>query len=159
MKRDIKFLIIHRIEINHADYSPDASGVTCFFETGPGGEYTGGKMPYHYVIDQAGETIQCVEHSVSTPHARSYNPKSIGIAVYGDFRKEPPTHAQLFALVKLLTTLADCYPHARIAGHTELPNASSDPNKECPGKYLPVGRIKTLVKSINAIANGWGASV
>ena len=77
-------------------------------------------------------------------------PTTIGVALIGDFRQRPPTEAQRLAAVRLCADLAQelmLKPEA-IVGHDELKEGSSDPDKECPGRYLPLPELRDEVRRI-----------
>jgi hypothetical protein len=96
-------------------------------------------------------------------HARRWNHVAIGVAVIADPRVRPLSDKQHANLVELLSDLTQAFkidPLAIdddgspfLAGHTELPGASKDPNKQCPGKYLPMANLRQQVAEASAKAN------
>ncbi len=64
-----------------------------------------GRMAYDFVIAKDGAMQQALPVNAYGAHAMQYNRTAIGIAVLGDFRKEPPTPAQWRSLLWLLTVL------------------------------------------------------
>ena len=123
-------LIIHRIG--------DTLG-----ETGveiAAGSYTGGNMPYHFVIRKTGVIDQCLTLGDNAPHARRWNASGLAVAVVGDFRVHEPTLAQREAL-KAFCGLWLLYG-LEVVGHDELPGASKDKNKQCPGHKLEMNQLR-----------------
>jgi len=70
-----------------------------------------------------------------------YNLQGIGICLVGDFDKQHPTAAQKRSLVKLVAYLMRTYHIAPkyVLGHGETKQT------ECPGRYLNVAEIRSLV--------------
>jgi len=123
-----------------------AEDVAAFLAANP--EYTGGRMGYHFVIRDDGEVEQALQLDKVAVHAGRYNGESVGIVVVGDFRFNPPTGPQMDALVELCVSLCrelHIAPQSGIFGHTELPGASSDPYKVCPGKLLRINYLINVV--------------
>jgi len=103
---------------------------------------------YHFIINNGrapgtrdGEIIPTRRWLEQRPgaHARvrghpEYNAAGIGICLVGNFEKEPPTPAQMTALERLVTLLAERYaiPLEHIVGHGELKNTA------CPGRLFPM---------------------
>lgn len=104
------------------------------------GSYTGGRGPYPLLIRTDGVIDQTAELFEVTPHARAWSWRAIGVAVVGDFRNHKPTEAQWNTSVRLAALLIAWGTNQ--SGHTELPGASSDPSKECPGKLFPMGLLR-----------------
>lgn len=149
---DIHGVVVHRIEVSQEDpsYGDDPSEIMRFFATHPvGREATGGVMPYALVIDSAGAVTQCVPLDRVAPHARAFNPTTIGVACVGDFRKRPTTEAQHRSLVAVCAQLAQelGLDVANVQGHDELAGASRDPSKQCPGAHLSMPRLRDAVAS------------
>jgi N-acetyl-anhydromuramyl-L-alanine amidase AmpD len=101
------------------------------------------------LIEASGAITQTVELCRVTPHARSHNPTSIGVAVIGDFRHREPTPLQRAALVRVCATLAEQFKLApeQFRGHDELIGGSSDPDKQCPGAGLPMPQLRDDIAS------------
>lgn len=149
-KNQISYLVVHRIEVSQEDktFLDSPSDVARFFRNHPiGHNATGGAMPYPILIDALGQVTQTVGLGRVTPHVRSYNPQAIGIGVLGDFRQCTPQPAQYQALVQVLKRLVGelSLPVTAIVGHDELAGGSSDPNKECPGRSLPLPLLREAV--------------
>ena len=102
------------------------------------GWYTGQLWPYHHYILPDGTIYECLPLTFVAPAAlRSLNQSGVHVALEGDFRKSPPTPKQEASLKALCAWLkADLKRPLTIRGHTDTPDASSDPNKECPGRLL-----------------------
>lgn len=101
-------------------------------------KYTGGQVPYTFMVDRDGTIWQPLSLSDIAPHARRWNHTAVGIACVGDFRHEPPTKAQRFSLEEFCAELVQMLGlnTSAVKGHDELPGGSADPSKRCPGKYL-----------------------
>jgi len=117
-----------------------------FLETEP--QHTGGKFPYHYVIDGQGTVFQCVPEQWVAPGAVAFNEAGVQVALFGDFRKRPPTVKQGLALVRLCQ---DLYKQGAtdIIGHTEREGGTADPDKVCPGPRLNLDGLRSQVKGAN----------
>lgn len=107
------------------------------------GSYTGGQMPYTFVIRVDGSIDQCLGLEDIGPHAKRWNTESVSIAVLGDFTKHEPTPDQWISLIELCIELASY--GLTIHGHTELPGSSSDPAKQCPGPLLDLDALRSEV--------------
>ena len=134
-------VVVHRIEVSQEDpaFHDNPSEVVRFFRTHPTGvRATGGKMPYPLLIEADGTLTQLLPLGRVTPHARSHNPTTIGVACLGDFRRESPPALQRATLVAVCTELLHALDvgSERLFGHDELVGGSADPNKECPGRHL-----------------------
>ncbi len=110
------------------------------------GQYTGQEMPYTWVIrcDPVGTIDQCLALTDTGPHAKRWNAKSCSIAVVGEFNRHEPNNGQICSLIDLLVLLHGA-GITEIHGHTELPGATSDPLKRCPGKHLDMDAIRKEV--------------
>lgn len=104
------------------------------------------ELGYHFVIDNGkGGPDGRVEtgtrwvsqkygaHCGGTP-GNEYNSYGIGICLVGSFGKRLPSAAQLAALEKLVTDLAETYyiPARNVISHREAPKART----QCPGDML-----------------------
>jgi len=113
---------------------------------------TGGRPPYHGLIrlDNEATLDQVLRLGVRGSHAgdtrpeplqRGYNWRTLAIAVAGNSDERPITPAQYARLVQVVTELL---PLGReLVGHTDLPFASKDPDKRCPGRYLDLHPVLT----------------
>ena len=84
---------------------------------------------YHYMINGYGEIIKGRNEIYQGAHAKFKNHDSIGICLFGDFSKYPPTYLQMMALNKLHRALKLRYPGIMIEFHRKI-------NNPCPGKFL-----------------------
>lgn len=84
------------------------------------------KIGYHYVIRLDGTVETGRKENEIGAHAKGYNANSIGVCYVGGLAsdgktpKDTRTPAQKSALKKLLHTLKQRYPDARIVGHRDL---------------------------------------
>lgn len=84
------------------------------------------KIGYHYVVRLDGTVETGRKENEIGAHAKGYNANSIGVCYVGGLTsdgktpKDTRTHAQKSALKKLLLTLKQRYPDARIVGHRDL---------------------------------------
>lgn len=84
------------------------------------------KIGYHYVVRLDGTVETGRKENEIGAHAKGYNANSIGVCYVGGLAsdgKKPMdtrTPAQKSALKKLLHTLKQRYPDARIVGHRDL---------------------------------------
>ena len=143
---DIDTIAVHRIGKSLGE---DAITICRRFIDDPEvAKYTGGEVPYAFIIGVGpGSTIwQCLPISEIGAHARRWNKQAIGVACIGDFRKHDMPDVQYAQLIKLLACLQFGFPRdLEIKGHDELPGASSDPNKKCPGDKLSMRAVRRSV--------------
>lgn len=84
------------------------------------------KIGYHYVVRLDGTVETGRKENEVGAHAKGYNANSIGVCYVGGLAsdgktpKDTRTAAQKSALKKLLHTLKQRYPDARIVGHRDL---------------------------------------
>lgn len=84
------------------------------------------KIGYHYVVRLDGTVETGRKENEIGAHAKGYNANSIGVCYVGGVAsdgktpKDTRTPAQKSALKKLLHTLKQRYPDARIVGHRDL---------------------------------------
>ena len=117
----------------------------------------------HFYIDRDGSVHRFAPIERIAHHVRGHNPRSIGIELVNQGRfphwldsrhqtmQEPYPDAQIDALLRLITHLAEEIPSLRhIAGHEDLDReqvgASDDatrtvPRKRDPGPLFPWGRV------------------
>ncbi len=143
---DIDTIAVHRIGKSIGE---DAITICRRFIDDPEvAKYTGGEVPYGWIIGaDPTETIwQCLPISEVGAHARRWNKQAIGVACIGDFRKHVMPSHQYAQLIKLLACLQFGFPRdLKIKGHDELPGASADPRKKCPGDLLPMQEVRNSV--------------
>jgi len=113
------------------------------------GSYTNGQQPYHFWVDVAGRAYQLIPLDEVGWHALRWSKNSVGIACSGDFRISPPTDAQLQTLtgicLALVLWIGDDW---KIFGHTELPGATLDLGKECPGKFMDIPTLRKAMREV-----------
>lgn len=84
------------------------------------------KIGYHYVVRLDGTVETGRKENEIGAHAKGYNANSIGVCYVGGLAsdgktpKDTRTPAQKSELKKLLHTLKQRYPDARIVGHRDL---------------------------------------
>ena len=141
-------LIVHRI--GESLGSTGAQIAEAFRDTSrwAAGSYTGGQMPYHFVIRECGTVDQCLTLGDHAPHARRWNASGLAVAVIGDFRSIAPTPEQWDAL-KSFCGLWTLYG-LKVYGHDELPGGSKDPSKACPGKMLNMNSLRIEAAAVAA---------
>jgi hypothetical protein len=151
----IRLLVIHRTSLSKpGDDNPDP--VSDLLLDGPRLALrfrntllgTGGAVPYHFLVLIDGEVQQLLPLSVRGAHSKGYNHESIAVAVVGaNLEHQKPLDMQLDSLVRLVAILRGINGGLRIVGHTDLPGASADPNKVCPGPYLAAADIDRMASS------------
>lgn len=154
-RKEITGLVIHRIEVSQEDpsFHDSPEEIARFFREHPiGVEATGGAMPYPLLIAPDGAVTQTLPLLQIAPHAAAHNPMTIGVGLVGDFRRVPPSAAQRRSLVQVCATLLvqlrlDC---AAVYGHDELQHGSRDPDKECPGRMLPMAELRREIGALPA---------
>lgn len=89
---------------------------------------------YHFYVTRDGDVHPCRPLGQPGAHARGYNQRSVGICYEGgllaDGRTPADTRtpAQRRSLLRLIGSLRQAFPHARILGHRDLPGV----RKACP---------------------------
>jgi N-acetylmuramoyl-L-alanine amidase len=142
----IKGIMIHRIDVGETGEDV----VRAFNKTAKfaAGSYTGGYVGYTFIIRRDGLVDQLRQLNQVTMHSIGYNHTYIGVAVVGDFNKHQPTPAQWDSLVELCYLLSlQIGPNWELHGHTELPGASRDPKKICPGKFLDLKKLEAEIRA------------
>lgn len=147
---DITSIIIHRVGPEIPEGSDNlmrsASDIAKWYHDNP--SYTGGRMPYHFVITPAGEIQQGAPLYIKAPGAKAYNAAGIQIACIGDFRKRAAPARQAVALTEMCSELIVAFGGLEIVGHTEnlAVNSSANKAKICPGKHLNLDGLRSIVK-------------
>ena len=154
--RSIDRIIVHRIEVSQEDptFGDTPAEVIRFFATHPiGQKATGGKMPYPLLVSSCGVVTQCLPLGVVSMHARKFNQRAIGVALVGDFRNRAPSAPQRQTLIWVLAHLVRRLglPVEAVCGHDALDGGSADPDKECPGRYLPLAPLRQDVAAALAL--------
>ena len=136
-------VVVHRCGMGE-----DAMAISQAFQApGAPGNVTGHHMPYTIVVTRAGRIEQALRIGDCGPHALAWNITGIGVAMVGDLRSEPPTALQRAALIQVCSALSGWLGGASVVwGHDELRNASTDPLKECPGRFLDMGAVRRDVE-------------
>lgn len=164
---DLCALWLHRIG---RQIGADAVDIASWFIRGDGARYTGGQMPYHYVVTQHG-VQQALPLDERGAHARRWgNAHGIGIAVQGDFRSQEPSERQWDWAAELCADLLPALgpipepmlghipmhllPGLPVYGHGEVPIAyGRDSEKHtptgryaCPGQYWAMDSFREAVR-------------
>ncbi len=108
---------------------------------------TGGLTPYPVLILADGTIEQLLPLSIRGAHARIYNRISLAVGVVGNTDERPMTDKQYESLVWVCQRLTPINGGLRIVGHTDMPGATRDPSKRCPGRYLSIDSLERRVKS------------
>lgn len=139
-------IVIHRIEPEIGNYAEDFAEE--FKKTGKyeAGSYTGGQMPYHFLCFKDGRCEQALAIMDTGPHALVWSQRAIAVAMVGDFHlNDTPTAEQWATTVNLCAVLGWWMGAYQLRGHTELPNASKDPKKRCPGSGVSLDDLRAAV--------------
>ena len=138
-------LIIHRVGASLGGNGPSIAAAFRDQSQFAAGSYTGGEMPYHFVLRENGIIDQCLTLGDHAPHARRFNATGLALAVVGDFRIAAPGVDQWEAL-RAFCGLWFLYG-LEVYGHDELPGASKDPAKACPGRFLDMNVLRIEASS------------
>jgi hypothetical protein len=170
----IKRIVVHRVgkDMKYGINLGDTAWEISDHFTGKNDQYpevkkaTGGENAYTLMIggDCGDSQWDGVAWQILHPddvghHARRWwNVTALGIACIGDFRIKAVSPKQYEALVAVCAELCPLlgidplgYDDRKVpylAGHDQLPGGSSDPNKECPGMYLPMDRVRADVSMV-----------
>lgn len=157
--RHLRYLVVHRLSLarkTEANPNPvpdhlltGADVIEAFRDPRMG---TGGNTPYHSLVllDKEGTLEQLLRLGVRGSHAgdtrppgerKGYNWRSLSVAVIGNADERPITEPQYRRLVQVAYDLLPLC--GELVGHTELPYASRDPNKRCPGRFLDLHPVRT----------------
>lgn len=101
-----------------------------------------GFVPYHFLVDAAGEVHRMLPLEARGAHAGAFNWRSVAVACLGDFRAEAPTDAQVDATIMLLQDLLEVYPGAKILSHDEVLRCLSQDPKGCVGPLFPLEEVR-----------------
>ena len=104
--------------------------------------YTGGQNPYHFMVLRDGSVTQTIELGERGHHARRWSRQAIAVALCHDAHFAPMPDPMGVALKEILRLLCLWVGGVRgcLYGHSELPQGSADPNKNCPG--FPMGSLR-----------------
>ena len=139
----LKKVVVHKIGASLGATGPEIARAFRDTSKNAAGAWTGGQMPYTFIIRVDGSIDQCLSLKDTGPHAKRWNTESVSIALIGDFTKHEPTEEQWLSLIELCIELASY--GLTIHGHTELPGSSSDPAKQCPGPLLDLDALRAEV--------------
>lgn len=157
---DIQGFAVHRIgfedwTIDRLEQASPVNIARRFIDDPEVAKYTGGELPYTFLIDGAGIWWQCLRLTDVGRHARRWNAPMVGVGVIGDFRRQPPQPMQRAALVDGLAEMLPALgidplgqawlgalTAPRLAGHDELPGGSADTGKRCPGQHLSMRDLR-----------------
>lgn len=143
----INKIIIHRIEPELGSTAIELAKSFKNTTKYAAGYYTGGEMPYTFVVREDGQVDQALSISDWGPHARKYNVEGLGVAIIGNLDKKECHAIQWVNTIELCKQLTWWLGEAKpvIYGHTELEGASSDPSKKCPGKFFDMNAFRAEV--------------
>jgi hypothetical protein len=104
---------------------------------------------YHILIEPR-RIVQVLPLWEMGQHARKrYNPRSWAVAVLWDPRHAPMPSTMGFMLEQVCADLCTYLGGVEdiLVGHDEMPGASGDSAKRCPGNYLPMDGLRSSVLS------------
>lgn len=135
--KDVMYIILHHTE----EIGWDINKTHRFHQDHRGWSGIG----YNFFIEENGEIIKGRGYHVGA-HAYSYNEKTIGICLAGNFDIHTPSIEQLKALSKLCIFLLDQYnvSPTNILGHRELNGIA----KSCPGKNFNMDQYRESIKRL-----------
>jgi N-acetylmuramoyl-L-alanine amidase len=133
--KDVLYIIVHHTE----EIDWDINKTHKFHQDHRGWSGIG----YNFFIEENGEIIKGRGYHVGA-QAYSYNQKSIGICLAGNFDIQTPSIEQLKSLSKLCIFLLDQYniSTTQILGHRELNGIT----KSCPGKNFNMDQFRESIK-------------
>lgn len=151
--------MIDTIMMHRVDEGEDAISVAAWFaKNGIASGAGTTNMPYMFVITRDGRIQQTAPLAFVTPHGRSWNPRSIGVACIGNFRKNqkggaPPTSQQLDAAAWLCRRLWDYFGKPlKVVGHSSSPGASKwGAAHNCPGDLFPLDSVIEAARALGEI--------
>lgn len=128
-KRSIKFIVIHASATRPAMGDIGAREIDAWHRARG---WSG--IGYHYVIRRSGELEEGRDIDRIGSHVAGHNTGSLGICLVGGVHNDTLkpennyTAAQWATLKRLLTTLSQFYPNAKVRGHRDFPKVA----KACP---------------------------
>jgi N-acetylmuramoyl-L-alanine amidase len=133
--KDVMYIIVHHTE----EIGWDINKTHRFHQECRGWSGIG----YNFFIEENGEIIKGRGYHVGA-HAYSYNQKSIGICLAGNFDIHTPSIEQLKSLSKLCIFFLKQFnlSTTQILGHRELKGIG----KSCPGKNFNMGKFRESIK-------------
>lgn len=145
---DIDLIMVHRVGKNGGTWEVGRANAKGLSNFRPLMQATGGKFPYHFVIDPTGVIEQTQPITTVAPHAMSQSHRSVAVACFGDFRSHAPSRMQCYALAHLISNLIEILPDVRVVGHTDVPGATADESKRCPGDKMDLEEITHQAEAI-----------
>lgn len=150
----IRYIVIHRCSFAHwdalqnrfpiSDYDLAGTELAKRFRENPH-LGTGQRVPYHLTITTGGQVEQLLPLNRRGAHARGVNWCSWAVTAIGDTDQREMHGKQWEPLIETVRLMRDLCPNAEIVGHTDIPGASGDPNKRCPGRYLSMEAVRRAV--------------
>lgn len=134
---------ISGITLHHfgVELATDAECIAEWYRDNP--SWTGGQMPYTFVIKPTGVCEQALALREIGPHARRWSSPTVSVVYLGTFDDCAPPQVQWDAGAELVSELCLALridPLGRddddinlVEGHTARPSATSYPGKSCPG--------------------------
>lgn len=150
----LKYIIVHRISLSQrteANPKPIPDKELNAVEIADRFKHplmpTRGRPPYHAVVlqDRDATVEQMLPLSIKGAHALRHNWCSLAVAIVGNTDERPASKQQYEALRDICRVWAPINGGLLVVGHTELPGASGDPNKRCPGRYISLAPIAAEV--------------
>lgn len=136
-----------RLAIHRTEAGTDAASIARTYREHPQARaVTAGQMPYTFVVTRGARVEQALPLHEHGPHARAWSDSSIGIGCIGDFRTEAIGMDQFNALVRLCAHLCRWLGAVEVFGHDEMPGASRDAGKECPGRYINMASLREQIR-------------
>lgn len=150
---EIEGIMIHRVgkdRATGADFGDTAEEICKAFTEGPAAPYTGGKVPYTFIVEGIGRTAQTLPMTWVGPHALRHSLAWLSVAFVGDFRYDPLPDTQFVPGVLLVRALMGSLALGiwAVEGHDAVPGASKNKRKRCPGDKFD------LYKFCSAITGG-----
>jgi hypothetical protein len=165
---NLAYLVIHKTSLALRDPEANPFPIPNELLDGPSlaGRFTnpklgtGGLIPYEILVrgNEAAAAEQLLPLYIRGAHAIGYSWRSIAIAVVCQDELTNPdiTPAQRDRLVKICTALVPLGQGLKIVGHTDLPSASADPRKVCPGSKFALDMLtKTVYQSLPDDWRAW----
>ncbi|WP_419887796.1 peptidoglycan recognition family protein [Neobacillus niacini] len=133
--KNVMYIIVHHTE----EIGWDVNKTHQFHQNERGWSGIG----YNFFIEENGEIMNGRGYHVGA-HAISYNQKSLGICLAGNFDSHTPSIEQLKSLRKLCMFLLEQYhlSTAQILGHREVNGMA----KSCPGKNFNMDQFRESIK-------------
>jgi len=150
----VRYIVVHRCSFAHWDALQNRHPVSDYDLVGTelarrfrenAHLDTGKRVPYHLTITAGGQVEQLLPLNRRGAHARGVNWCSWAVTIIGDTDQHEMHGEQWLPLIWTLRLLRDLRPQSEIVGHTDIPGASGDPNKRCPGRHLSLDAVRREV--------------